>query len=156
MVNSEGSEQSDTLNRNISEGSKGKSQENLTESEVANEASTIIVPEAEVALSDTPPDITWPPIQTRNRRKTVKNYLECNTDELTTLEIENGNENESNLEHQTLEFILNSSRAIKKKHLDTNRYKFKGIMKAGGNLVFEFSNATFEVVRAGINGQSKK
>ena len=29
-------------------------------------------------------------------------------------------------------------------------------MKAGGNLVFEFSTATFEVVRAGINGQSKK
>ena len=89
-------------------------------------------------------------IQTRNRRKTLKNYLECNTGELTTLEIEIENENENNTEHQTLEFILNNSRAIKKKRLNTNREKFKGIMKAGGNLVLKFSTATFEMVRTGI------
>ena len=122
----QGSEQSDTLNRNVE-------------------------PVAEVSLPvETPSDILWSPIQTRNRRKTLKNYLECNTGELTTLEIENENENENNTEHQTLEFILNNSRAIKKKRLTTNREKFKGIMEAGGNLVLEFSTATFEMVRTGI------
>ena len=147
----EGSEQSDTLNRHITEGSKGTKQENLTDSEVENETSTIIEPEAEITLSvETPPDITWSPIQTRNRRKTLKNYLECDTGELATLEIENENKNENNTEHQTLEFILNSSTAIKKKRLDTNRDKFKGIMKTGRNLVLEFSTTTFEMVRAGI------
>ena len=50
-------------------------------------------------------------IQTRDRRKMLKNYLECDTGELTTPEIENKNEN--NTEHQAVEFILNSSRAIK-------------------------------------------
>ena len=34
--------------------------------------------------------------------------------------------------------------------LDTNRNKFKGIMKTGGNLVIEFSTATFEMVRGEI------
>ena len=149
---SEGSEQPDTLNENITEESKGTKPENLTESEVElreNETSTIIEPETEVTLSvKTPPDITWSPIQTRNRRKTLKNYLECDTGELATPEIENKNQN--NAEHQTLEFILNSSKASKKKRLDTNRNKFKGIMKTGGNLVIEFSTATFEMVRAGI------
>ena len=146
---SEGSEQPDTLNKNITEESKGTKPENLTESEVEHETSTIIEPEAEVTLSvETPPDITWSPIQTRNRTKTLNNYLECDTGELTTPEIENTNQN--NAEHQTLEFILNSSKAIKKKRLDTNRDKFKGIMKRGGNLVIEFSTATFEMVRAGI------
>ena len=149
---SEGSEQPDTLNEDITEESKGTKPENLTESEVElleNETSTIIEPEGEVTLSvETPPDITWSPIQTRNRRKTLKNYLECDTGELATPETENKNQN--NAEHQTLEFILNSSKAIKKKRLDTNRNKFKGIMKTGGNLVIEFSTATFEMVRAGI------
>ena len=136
---SEGSEQSDTLNRNIAEESKP---ENLPESEVENETSTIMEPDTEVTLSvETPPDITWSPIQTRNRRKTLKNYLECDTGEITTLEIENKNQN--NTEHQTLEFIINSSKAIKKKRLDTNRDKFKEPMKTGGNLVIEFSTVTF-------------
>ena len=143
---SEGSEQSDTLNRNIAEESKP---ENLPESEVENETSTRMEPDTEVTLSvETPPDITWSPIQTRNRRKTLKNYLECDTGEITTLEIENKNQN--NTEHQTLESIINSSKAIKKKRLDTNRDKFKGLMKTGGNLVIEFSTATFKMVRAGI------
>ena len=34
--------------------------------------------------------------------------------------------------------------------MDTNRDKFKGIMKTGENLVIEFSTATFEMVRTGI------
>ena len=110
-----------------------------------------VEPVAEVSLPvETPSDITWSPIQTRNRRKALKNYLECNTGELTTLEIENENENENNTEHQTLEFILNNSRAIKKKRLNTNREKFKGIIKAGGNLVLDFSTETFEMVSTGI------
>ena len=124
---SEGSEQPDTLNENVTEESKGTKPENLTESEVGlleNETNTVIEPEAEVALSvETPPDITWSPIQTRNKKKTLKNYLEFDTGELATPEIENKNQN--NAEHQTLEFILNSSKAIKKKRLDTNRNKFK-------------------------------
>ena len=44
---SEGSEQSDTLNRNIAEESKP---ENLPESEVENETSTIMEPDTEVTL----------------------------------------------------------------------------------------------------------
>ena len=117
------SEQSDTLNRNVEP--------------VAEESRPVET-------------LTWSPIQTRNRRKTLMNYLECNTGELNTPEIEIENENENNREHQTLEFILNNSRAIKKKRLNTNREKFKGIMKTGGNLVLEFSTATFEMVRTGI------
>ena len=34
--------------------------------------------------------------------------------------------------------------------MDTNRDKFKRLMKTGGNPVIEFSTATFEMVRAWI------
>ena len=66
--------------------------------------------------------------QTRTRRNTLKNYIEGNTDELITSEIENEKENNFGIR------TLTTAEQLRKKQLDTNRNKFKVIMKAGRNL----------------------
>ena len=85
-------------------------------------------------------DKQWSPIQTRRSRKLTHNPLS----------VDNATEDEDKTERNTLEFVLNNSKAIKKKRMATNREKFKGMVKDKSNIVLEFSTAILEMVHSGI------
>ena len=58
--------------------------------------------------------------------------------------------NDINMEEVTMDFILNSVKAIKRKRLDANKEKLKAILTTGSNLILEVNTATFKMAREGI------
>ena len=91
------------------------------------------------------------PIRTRNGRLQLQRLQGQLRDEGISSSSENMvDNNDINMEEVTMDFILNSVKAIKRKRLDANQEKLKAILTTGSNLILEVNTATFKMAREGI------